>query len=224
MHPMRSQFDANPKGAPKFWVLPLVNFISEFVHWHPELNRHPLRLFPTPVVPDGLSERDEFFASRVANEKNRLIIFEFNGARGFIEPLADYRKRKESLLSEKNKDGVTAVMVGEVGSNPIEFEQLEGWFPFEFLDVLSLATGVEVGSPWLEFRDARGGLVRRIHVRMNCHPFSRGRAAIEERIHQGTGMLLTSSQGSEHSKAPYLSGAIKNAVRGDPTIPICRLD
>jgi hypothetical protein len=50
-----SAFDADDGGDPERWVLPLANFLSEFRQARPELNGHPLRVFPTPEVPDEVT-------------------------------------------------------------------------------------------------------------------------------------------------------------------------
>ena len=69
-------------------------------------------------------------------------------------------------------------MIGEVGNSSIEFTNLDTWFPFEFLLLLGIATGSEIGAPWIEFRDATGKLVRRLHVGLGNPVFLRGHAAI----------------------------------------------
>ncbi|MEG5042419.1 MULTISPECIES: hypothetical protein [unclassified Microcoleus] len=98
---------------------------------------------------------------------------------------------------------ITAVMVGEVGSESIDIDKLTNWLPFGLLPLLSLATGSEVGIPWIEFRDANGGLVRRIHKRFGQPKFSRGHTTISEQYNQETGYLLTCAQSSTHyGKAP----------------------
>jgi hypothetical protein len=84
---LRSQFDAAATSHFMYWVIPLTNFLSNFVMSHPSLNRHPLRIYSTPIVPDGLPEEDAFIAAHNANLKNRLITFEFMGQPGFIEAL-----------------------------------------------------------------------------------------------------------------------------------------
>lgn len=213
-HLLRSQFDVADAGTAKYWVIPLSNFVSEFALSHPDLDRHPLRIYPTPLVPDGLSEQDSMRAILRANQKNRLIVFRFNDSLGFIEPLPDFDDRKRQLLAGRERSLITAVMVGEVKSQSIGFDDLKGWFPFGFFDLLGLATGVEVGAPWIEFRDDRGGLVRRIHVRLGHSLFSRGHAAIHEDIHIGIGHLLTRAPASPHYDKSYLRVAIKNLIRG----------
>lgn len=212
------QFDASEAGVPKYWVIPLCNFLSAFMQQHQNLDRHPLRIFPTPIVPSGLSERQAMIAKGVANQRNRLIIFEFNNSLGFIEPLADFDERKGRLLEGRERNTITAVMVGEVGTNSIDFADLELWFPSDFMLLLGLATGVEVGAPWIEFRDDRGLLVKRMHARFWRSLFSRGHEAISEKFHlgerSGTGHLLTIAPSSTDYRTAHFRIVLQHIVRG----------
>jgi hypothetical protein len=124
-----SEFHAANGGEPKYWVLPLTNFVSDSRWYAPdELDRHPLRIFPTPHIPDeithtpveGVTEEAEtraLLALTTANSKNRIIAFEFGGAYGFVERLPEYEEHRDSLLAEERQTRLTAVMVGEIGSN-----------------------------------------------------------------------------------------------------------
>lgn len=208
--PLRSQFDTAGKGQPHYWVLPLSNFLSRFISRHPTLDRHPLRIYPTPIVPDGLAEEDAFIATHNANLKNRLIRFEFLGRPGFIEALPDYDQRAKNLTDGRDRYSVTAVLVGEMGSQSIEQADLEGWFPDDFLRLLSIVTGTPVGAPWIEFRDAQGELVRRVHVKLNLSAFSKGHRPLEEGVHSGTGYLLTRYMSSPDRGASYLNVVLKH--------------
>lgn len=207
---LRSQFDAAGKSQPHYWVMPLSNFLSRFVTRHPLLDRHPLRIYPTPVVPDGLPEEDAFIATHNANLKNRLITFDFMGTPGFIEALPDYDQRVKNLTEGRDRYSVTALMIGEVSSQSIEQADLEGWFPDDFLRVLSIVTGTPVGAPWIEFRDARGELVRRVHIKLNLSPYSKGHRPLEEGVHSGTGYLLTKYQSSPDRGESYLNVVLKH--------------
>ena len=218
---LRSQFDAARKDHPMYWVIPLSNFLSRFIMSHPTLDRHPLRLYPTPIIPDGLTQEDGFIAIHNANRKNHLITFEFMGSPGFIEALPDYRVREENLTEGRERYSITAVMVGEVGSNSIEQAHLKEWFPDDFLRLLSLVTGAPVGAPWVEFRSDRGGLIRRIHVKLNQSPFSTGHRPLEGAAYSGTGYLLTKYQSSPDRGKPYLNVVLKHlfqAARYDQSI------
>jgi hypothetical protein len=208
--PLRSQFDASGKGQPHYWVMPLSNFLSRFISQHPTLDRHPLRIYPTPVVPDGLEGEDAFIATHNANLKNRLITFEFMGSPGFIEALPDYDQRAKNLTEGRERHSITAVMVGEVGARGIEQADLEGWFPDDLLRVLSIVTGTPVGAPWIEFRDVSGELVRRVHVKLNLSYFSQGHRPLEEGVHSGTGYLLTKYLSSPDRGESYLNVVLKH--------------
>jgi hypothetical protein len=190
--------------------MPLTNFLSRFISRHPTLDRHPLRIYPIPVVPDGLEGEDAFIADYHANLKNRLITFEFMGGPGFIEALPDYEQRAKNLTEGSERHSVTAVMVGEVGARGFEQTDLEGWFPDDLLRVLSIVTGTPVGAPWIEFRDAQGELVRRVHAKLNLSPFSQGHRPLEEGVHSGTGYLLSRYLSSPDRGASYLNVALKH--------------
>lgn len=214
-----SRFDSDVSRKPRFWVLPLTNFVSEFRQAQAGVDCHPLRIFPTPDVPDEIThvlygpdyERNKnraISALLAANSKNRLIAFEFNGVPSFIERLPDYADRTENLLAGRERTRLTAIMVGEVGSNPGEtFTELEQWLhPLNLLTLLTLSTGTEVGAPWIELRDDQGSLVRRYHHRMREPRFSRGHRMIDELPFKdgkgrdtGTGHLI--SRAASHSGA-----------------------
>ena len=215
-HPNRSQFDLDESGYPKYWVLPLSNFISDIMpHGISELDQHPLRIYSTPIIPDGISNNDIFIANTIANEKNKLISFRYNRNIGFIERLSDYDERKNKLIEGNERNIITAVMIGEIGNESANnFEDLEKWFPFDFLGLLGLASGSEIGAPWIELRDSRGKLVRRIHVSLGRPCFSKGHRSIDEVIHRGTGQLLTCSRYSLHRRGSYLNSIIKHLIRG----------
>jgi hypothetical protein len=193
-HPIKSQFDVTGCRRATCWVLPLANFISEFAQPSQEIADHPLRI-----------------RSAGQDTPTRLILFQFRHAPGFIEPLPDYEARKSALEAGQERTRVTAVMVGECAGQDID--ALEKWFPFNFVPLLSLSTGIEVGAPWIEFRDDRGNLVRRLHQTLDHPPFfADGHAAFRERIHLGTGKLLTTALASEYFSQGFLRVAVRHAV------------
>jgi hypothetical protein len=209
---LQSYFDASNAGPAKSWVLPLVNFISRLVHQTPPLDQHPLRIYPTPPPPEGVVETQEQEAQR--NRHNRLIIFDFNGGLGFIEALPDFVKRSRQLKNEEIRRAITAVMVGEVGGYSISDTDLKSWFPFDFLPLLSVATGIEVGAPWYEFRDANGNLVRRVHYALGKPTFAQGHAAINEMLDRSTGDLITRFAISPGYGQTLWRVVMKNMVNG----------
>lgn len=211
-HILRSIFQPNQARSAYYWVLPLSNFVSSFMNDHPNLNRHPLRLFSIPNIPEDLTDAQKLMARVRIKEKNRLIIFNFLNRLGFIEPLNDYDARKQMLLEGEAQRVITSLMTGEIGSNQINHDNIKQWFPFQFLNLLGLATGTEVGANWIEFRDEEGKLVQRLHAKFNNPWYSNGHKAIDEVIHGGTGTLLTNYLYSLHRGNSYLTAVLKHLL------------
>ncbi|MGD0952808.1 MAG: hypothetical protein ABR985_10540 [Methanotrichaceae archaeon] len=218
-HILRSIFQPNQAGSAYYWVLPLSNFVSSFMSGHPKLDRNVLRMFSIPCIPENLDEDQKYIACNIARDKNdHLIVFNFLNRLGFIEPLPDYDARKQILLEGKAQRVITSVMVGEIGFNQIDYNHLKQWFPFQFLNLLGIATGIEVGVSWIEFRDEKGKLVQRLHANFNNPLFSTGHKAIDEVIHWGgTGTLLSSYQFSLHIGNSYLTAILKHCSALVPT-------
>ncbi len=147
---LTSQFETRA-GEPKYWVIPLYNFIPYF-HKYPSKQRHPLNI----------------------NDKYISINFQFNGLNCFIEPLDDYETIKNELINYQKPKGLTALMIGELKSKSQDFDSLEREVPLNFLELPGVATGTEIGSPWVEFRTEDSDLVKRIHVELNNPIYSKG--------------------------------------------------
>ncbi len=188
LRPLRSRFDAAESGLAKYWVLPVLNFLSEFHHHDAPLGGHPLRIWQEPAVPSDLTEEQDREARFMAEWQDRLIIFGINGHLGFIEPLADYDDRASRLCDGTERNLMTAVVVGE--TNQDIMDPHEEHFQLNILRVLSFVTGAEVGTASLEFRDTTGALVSRSHAIYGDRGFAEGRAPMRESIHVGTGRLL----------------------------------
>lgn len=212
-----------------YWVIPLLNFISDFRQRDSVLDHHPLRIYPTPLVPEGLPEDQANAAFWNSQIRNRLIIFRFNNEPAFIEPLTDYDERKNKLLAGQERGTVTAIMVCNAGENPINLLSLDTTFPDEFLTLLSFASGSEIGASWVEQRDIQGELVRRIHYTFGQSQFSQGYIPINGSA-LGVGHLLTRAQSSPDIDKTYLRILLKHIVRGglqnfsleDRTDHLCR--
>jgi hypothetical protein len=188
------QFESKDSGTAKYWVLPLSNFLSGFAECDPSLEHHPLRIL-----------------KELQKEENlRLILFNFADKKGFIEPLVDYKERKRKLEEGEAESLITSVMVGEIGSTAIGISDICSCFFWDFLLLLSFATGTEVEAPWIEFRDEQGNLVRRIHLRFSLPKIVEKRHVIlKEWISPrtpdtGIGVLLTQVQASKSFKKPHL--------------------
>jgi hypothetical protein len=215
-HPRQSYFDAINSNPTQFWVMPLINFISKFMQYDASLGNHPLRIYPDAPIPPNIPAEKREMAEYVVRQRSRLILFEFNETLGFIEALPDYEEKETRLTNRQIPSAITSVMVGEIGNNSIELDQIENWFPFYFLELLGVAIGNEVAVPWLEFRDVNGNLVRRVHGSMGFgHSlFIKGEGAIDEVIHRGTGRLLTVAQSFAELDESYFRVAIRHTILG----------
>jgi hypothetical protein len=202
--------------------MPLSNFISKFASYHPAADTHPLR-FRRSVSTDEQGSTD-------TSPLSPVITFEFGGGLGLIQPFTDYEMRVTNLQKGAERHCLTALMLGEIGSHSIELGEIDDWFPFDFLRLLSFATGTTVGAPWIEFRDSSGNLVGRIHRNLELTAFSRGHRIIEEVIHSGLGYLLTCYQTCADRNAAFLNVALKHIIQGgsydgsveDTTVYLCR--
>lgn len=214
--PRISQFNENNPNRAKYWVMPLVNFVSQFRQYDASLAHHPLRIFPNVDIPVDVPEEHKQRAEFIATARSRFILFEFNKELGFIEALSDYEEKEQCLKKHQIPSAVTSVMVSGLGTNSIELDEFEQWFPFYFIDMLGLATGNKITMPWIEFRDNGGNLVRRIHAAGFGHSlFLAGQRAIDEIHHQGgTGRLLTVSQSCADLKESYLQAALEYTILG----------
>jgi hypothetical protein len=178
-----------PTGAAggKYWAAPLVNFVSGAKSRSDETDNHPLRLFSTPVVPAEVPEQQRFHALLVANSKNRLIPFQYEGAPAFIELLPDYKEQAELLESGDKQRRATAVVVGSLGSHPCSAtEEVKSWFPFDLLFALSLASGARVNIGFIEIRDDSAQLVKRFHISPTEERYESGFRVINEVVDSGS--------------------------------------
>ncbi len=206
LHPLQSRFEVTGAAPARYWVLPLVNFLpdpweGEFI---PQLADHPLRLSSWPAVTDGLADHDQLIVSWHLRKRAGLYYFSLNGELGFIERMPNFKARCRRVRRNRSRR-ITAVMVGPAHVQNVEFTEYSSLFPLDVLGMLSLATGVHVGAPWIEFRDEKGALVRRVHC-FGAGRFERTYAAIPR--HMATNAL------------GYLTGKVLTAAdRGQKYLP-----
>jgi hypothetical protein len=216
LRPLRGRFEVNAPQQATYWVLPLSNFILDW--WPPariypaELANHPLRIYPTPEIPPDLSEEDQPIATAYANQRNRLVTFKIDGNLGFIEQLPSYARKIDRLRRGKTANRITAVMVGSTHLQSVDFADYDGLFPLDILSLLTLATGTPVGAPWIEFRDAHGKLVRRIHISFGRPMYEKGHAGVFDLGRNAVGHLITRAFSSPDRGKKYLRAAINHAV------------
>jgi hypothetical protein len=219
-YPSKSRFDVTNSDPAQYWVMPLINFVSKFMQYERSLGSHPLRIYPDATIPPDIPPERRNAAEYAVRQKSRLILFEFDKSLGFIEALPDYEEKERRLLKRQIPSAITSVMVGDLGNKPIDLDKIMAWFPLFKLDLLGLASGNEVGTPWLELRDQNGRLVRRIHGTFGFgHSlFIKGSKAIDEVLHRGTGRLLSMAQACPDLHASYLIVALRHTILGGRNI------
>lgn len=200
-----------------YWVLPLINFTSEFPNILPELMEHPLRTWKAAPTPSDLAGQDAERFRWLSDRACRLIGFNFQDRIAFIEPLPDYKEAVVHLESGGDRWGITSVMVGHIGENSTAQDAVKQWSPFYLAPLLELLAGREIGNPWIEWRDANAQLLGRLHLPLQCPSFQPGFSAFRTGSLEGAGLLLTQAQSSPHVREPWLAGAVRNILRSAAT-------
>lgn len=205
----RGIFTTENDEMAKYWVVPLINFLSTFHrHSHPKLTQHPLRLYLTPIIPDIADEKKKQTAWLAANQANNLISFYFGDSIGYIQPILEYRNKKEALESREYDKCITALMISDV-TDDLD----ENSFPYDYINLISLANGIKVGAAWVEYRDMFGNLVSRQHIHQIECVYKKGYAVIDETIHSGLGKLLSLASNSSEFQESYFGALISQMTR-----------
>ena len=208
-YPREANFQVTGKTREeaKYWVLPLLNFLTLFLDRYDNFQNHPLRIFPIrPEVFEFLesdaSAIEKRYVEHQATASSYLIGFMYNDQPGFIEPVPKYRKYVKDIESGKLRNAQTAVMVGSAKNLKNELD------PIELLPVLGITTGHLIGASWYELRDESSHLLSRFHANFGGSDYGYGRAAIDSRLQKGgIGDLLTQA-----SKSPHYGGSQMRAV------------
>lgn len=221
-YPLDAEFRGSNSTPVEYWVIPLTNFLADFTLNDPRLDHHPLRIFePSDLTVQARTDQDRLrFPVRVPG--NAIIPFSYGGGLGFVEPLPDYDSRHSDLLTSRVPSRVTSVMVGRMnGEAPGKFSYHD-WLPTKLLSILGLASGTPVGGPWVELRDGDGNLCRRIHVRLNVHPYFFHRALIDETLHVGgISQLLSLAETSDRLRNTDFEAWIRRLTRaGNPAFTV----
>ena len=212
--PLQSRFEVVGAAPAKYWVLPLSNFLPD--PWEgepiPQLADHPLRLNSWPAVPDGLSDHERLMVTLHLRYHAGLYTFLLNGEPGFIERMPNFEARAKRVRRKRSRR-ITAVMVGPAHVQDVEWSDFASLFPLDILGMLSLAMGTPVGAPWIEFRDEKGALVRRVHICFGAGRFEKTHAAIPRHLASNglgylTGKILTAADRGQK----YLRVAINHAL------------
>ena len=179
---------------PKYWRLPILNFHGDLspVHRLPRCE-HVMR----------------------QSYDNPISVFEMFGKPGFVEYITGF---KERVAKHKNGDRtplITAAIVGSTNGRSTDWQELKTWFPFDFLNLLSFASGSHVGAPWIEFADEQGCLIRRTHVQLGTTLLQHGKGFLNDVIHRGgLGLLLTCASRSVEFQKSYFRVAMNHLLLG----------
>jgi hypothetical protein len=214
LRPLQSRFEVTGAAPAKYWVLPLVNFMPDpwMGEFFPQLADHPLRLASLPALPGGLSEHDQLMASFHLQHRGGLYTFVLNGEPGFIERMPNY-EAKAKRVRRKRSRMITAVMVGPAHVENVEWFDFASLFPLDILGILTLATGTTVGAPWIEFRDEKGGLVRRVHICFGAGRYEKFTPAMHNHlVGNGPGYLTGKVMTAADRGQKYLRVAINHAL------------
>jgi hypothetical protein len=164
LNPIKSEYTANISGHERLLVLPLSGFVSELPYHSQLIHGHPLQV----QCPD----------SSVA----RCIRFQVNGEMAFIQQLPGVAEGSVGVKPWSGETVLTAVAVVPIADSAMADPW--GWFLNVFLGLLDFASGNKVGIPWLEVRDEKGSLVRKLHLAINQgQPSLDGYGAIRNGIH-----------------------------------------
>ena len=210
---LQLQFDSKSQQNAKYWVLPLLNYTGKFRPPFPTRFEHPLRLTSPSLLPINDETESEVIRMLL---RDQLTTFSYNGNCSFIEALPDYDERLKRLENNQSKTEVTAIMVGEVGANSIEADDVKTWFPIDYLLLLSLSTGVEVGGVWIEFRSQDGDLVRRVHTAFGQPVYTAGEGMIDDWMNvDATSRLLSDAAQCLEFGQTFLRVTLRHLVKAN---------
>lgn len=217
-NPLQAYFETHSPTLGQYFVAPLSNFLNNsgwFTEFHPAIAYHPLRIQASFPIPNDLPDEQKRIAYMQQRAGQSVVGFDFFDEPAFIEPLPDYKLREKRLRKAKRKCLITAIMVGTVGQKEITLLNWNSLGFRELLPLLSLATGIYVGSPWLELRDSDGRLVRRIHNNIASSTYKKGLSALGSAVDRGgLGYFLSVAQSSAEFGKAYLRATLSQLVMG----------
>jgi len=195
INPIKSEFAAVSSAPETLLVLPLSAFVSEFPRPSSAVRDHPLNL-------DAGS----------GSHARGCITFELCGRSAFIQQLPGAEDASEGIRAWGGETVLTAVAIIPM----VDPEMIDpwGWFLNTFLRLLELAAGSEVGVPWIELRDEKGRLARRLHFAVGPRQhLTDGYGAIRKAFHWSGGEFLTAALASPQAREPFFSIALRHCIR-----------
>jgi len=179
---------------PKYWRLPVLNFHGDLSPVH------------------RLSQGEHVMRQ---SYDNPISVFEMFGEPGFVEYIPGFKERVEKQKNGDRTSLITATIVGATNGRIADWQELKNWFPFDFLNLLSFASGSRVGAPWIEFADEQGRLIRRTHAQLGTTQLQHGDGFLNDVIHRGgLGSLLSCASSSSEFQKSYFRVAMNHLLLG----------
>jgi len=195
LNPTKSEYAVAASAHERFLVLPLSGFVSEFPAQSPVIRGHPL----------SLRGGADFSPAR-------CIPFQVDGETAFIEQLPGVEEGSVGIKPWSGETVLTAVAVVPLADSTLTDPR--GWFLNVFSRLLNLATGGQVGRPWIEVRDEDGRLLRRLHFAIGqAQPTAQGYGLIQKSFHWRNGEFLTAALSSPRVREPFFSIAVLHCSR-----------
>lgn len=205
LRPLRGHYEVDGAAEAAYWVLPLSNFVlRSWPHPTDRVGAHPLCIFPPCLLAADLRGDEHEQAQHLHHERQRLVVYEVNSQPGFIERLPNYERDVQRLRRGRTANALTAVIVGPAHVPSVSFSDYQALFPLDVVAILTLATGVRVGAPWVEFRDTSGRLVRRVHIPFGAPAYEHGPAALSDLTPGSLEELLSAAFSSPERGQSYL--------------------
>ena len=182
--------------------------------WEPNDARHPVAMrvpLLNLVAPFG-----------GAHNTTSVYVPDFDGGRidlvllnkpAYMVAHSDYGECYGKLEDSESDCEVTSSLIMETIDKYDDFETLRHHFLWGFFPLLNLASGIEVGCPWIDQVDTLGNMVSRSFVSWQPHPYRPGHAVIGDASTTAWSQLVAAGTNSEHFGQLYYRAATIRSVR-----------
>ena len=153
------RYDRSNAGNPRFFAIPLLNFLTKFYLGKRKSFEHPLRfLHISDMKGDDDASRRLLF-----NMTDMTIPYYFKEGVAFIDPVPSFDETCKSIQNREQQRRITGVLIGDCMSVPDNTNAIYDYFTPRFRSLIALGTGQLIAAPWIEFRTEDNILVSRFH-------------------------------------------------------------
>jgi hypothetical protein len=153
------RYDRNIAGKPRFFAIPLLNYLTKYYQGKRTSFEHPLRFFHV----SDMKGDDDCRRRLLFNMADMTVPYHFKKGVAFIDPVPNYDETCQSIQNREKRRKITGVLIGDCSSLPDNTKAIYDYFTPRFRSLLALGTGQLVAAPWIEFRTEDNLLVSRIH-------------------------------------------------------------